>query len=137
MSVDPSSINGFAKVAPFLTNPLVLVGFVLLLFFGVHRSLIKSGVLPPISKTASAKIVRLLLHYGFVIALLLILLGFGFATWKAVTGVKPASNEQNIGVIKQNSKGAGSVNAGGVQGNVTIKQESTPAQSPPPEKPKK
>jgi hypothetical protein len=69
----------FEKIAPYLSNPLVLVGFVLLLFFGVHRTLVRSGVLPPVSKTASRGIVRLLLHYGFAIALVVIVLGFGMA----------------------------------------------------------
>jgi hypothetical protein len=71
-----SGFPSFAQIAPYLTNPLVLVGFVLLLIFGVHKALIKSNILPPVSPTASNKIVRLILHYGFAIALLVLLLGF-------------------------------------------------------------
>jgi hypothetical protein len=89
---DPTSLGEFSKVAPYLTNPLVLIGFVLLLFFGVHRVLIKSGVLVPVSRTASGKIVRLLLHYGFVVALLLILCGFGLAYFKT-KGTQPKKGD--------------------------------------------
>ncbi len=39
-------LEGFAEIAPYLTDPLVLVGFVALLAFGVHWTLIKSGVIP-------------------------------------------------------------------------------------------
>jgi hypothetical protein len=83
VAAGPTSIGEFSKVAPYLTNPLVLIGFVLLLFFGIHWELIKSGILPPVSKVASTKIVRLLLNYGFIVALLLILSGFGLAAWKS------------------------------------------------------
>jgi hypothetical protein len=55
----------------------VLVGFALLLVFGIHRTLIKAGILQPVSKAASDRNVRLLLHYGFVIAIVVIILGFG------------------------------------------------------------
>jgi len=78
-----SGFPSFAKIAPYLANPLVLIGFALLLFFGVHRALIKSKILPAVSPTASNRIVRLILHYGFVVALVLILCGFGFATYQA------------------------------------------------------
>lgn len=105
--VDPtSSIGDFAKVAPYLTNPLVLIGFALLLFFGIHRTLIKSGILPPVSKTSSSTIVRLLLHYGFIVALLLILSGFGLTAWDSylktrhgpskVTGTASAAGDGSV-----------------------------------------
>jgi hypothetical protein len=88
MAVDPTSIVDFAKVAPYLTNPLVLVGFVLLLFFGVHEALIKSRILPPVSQTASGKVVPLVLRYGFIVAVLLILLGFSLAAWNSYLKTK-------------------------------------------------
>ena len=76
-------LDVFDKIAPHLANPLVLVGFVLLLFFGIHRALIRSKILPPVSAEESGVLVRIVLGYGFVIALLIILAGFGFAAWKA------------------------------------------------------
>jgi hypothetical protein len=36
----------FAKIAPYLKNPLVLVGFGLLLVFGFYRSLVRAGTAP-------------------------------------------------------------------------------------------
>jgi len=70
-------ITSFSEIAPYLSNPLVLVGFVLLLFFGVHRTLVRSGLLPPVSQRQSSIIVKVLLRYGFIIALIVIVLGFG------------------------------------------------------------
>jgi hypothetical protein len=91
-----SGFPSFAQIAPYLTNPLVLIGFVLLLIFGVHKALIKSHILPPVSPTASNRIVRLLLHYGFVIALLLILCGFGFAAYKAYLDSRGQSGLETV-----------------------------------------
>lgn len=78
-----SEALNFAEVAPHLANPLVLVGFVLLLVFGVHRTLIRAGLLQPPSRTDSGAIVRTLLRYGFVIAIVVIVAGFGLAAWRA------------------------------------------------------
>ena len=76
------NLAGFAAIVPYLTHPLALVGYVLMLFFGIHRALIEAGIIPPLSQRAGSKVVQMLLRYGFVIALLIILLGFGlqFAT---------------------------------------------------------
>ena len=76
-------LEEFAKVAPHLANPLVLVGFVLLLVFGIHWTLIKSKILLPVPVEESSVLARIVLRYGFVIALLIIVAGFGFAAWKA------------------------------------------------------
>jgi hypothetical protein len=72
----------FEKVAPYLPNPLVLIGFLLLLFFSVHRTLVRSHILPSVTPSASSRIVQLLLKYGFVIAVLVILLGFGMSAFR-------------------------------------------------------
>lgn len=82
-------MEAFGKIAPHLANPLVLVGFVLLLFFGIHRTLIKSGILRPVSAAQSGTIVRILLRYGFVVAVLLIVAGFGLAAWQAHLAAGP------------------------------------------------
>ena len=39
-------MESFGSLAPYLKDPLVLVGFLLLLFFGILRTLIKSGIIP-------------------------------------------------------------------------------------------
>ena len=65
----------FGRIAPYLKHPLVLVGFVLLLFFGIHRQLIQSGIIPPLDPSAGSAVVLALLEYGFWIALAVVVLG--------------------------------------------------------------
>lgn len=67
----------FAIVAPYLKDPLVLIGFALFLAFLFARLLLTSGIIPPVGAGRGAQIVRLLLHYGFVLGILVVLLGFG------------------------------------------------------------
>lgn len=67
----------FASIAPYLKDPLVLVGFGMFLGFLFARRLLSSGVIPPVGAGRGARILRLLLHYGFAIGLLVVLLGFG------------------------------------------------------------
>ena len=57
-------LSAFAKIAPYLSHPLTLVGFVLLLFFGIHHQLIKSKIIPPVPRTQAPQIVKLFLTYG-------------------------------------------------------------------------
>ncbi|MCI5190249.1 MAG: hypothetical protein D3905_10755, partial [Candidatus Electrothrix sp. AS4_5] len=71
------NLTGFAKIAPYLTHPLVLVGFGLLLAYGVINQLMKSGLLSQVTKKDSGLIIRLFLRYGFWLALVLLLAGFG------------------------------------------------------------
>lgn len=40
-----SELAAFGEMASHLANPLVLIGLVLLLVFGVHRALIRSKIL--------------------------------------------------------------------------------------------
>ena len=71
------NITGFDKIAPYLTHPLVLVGFVMMLAYGIHWQLMRSGLLAQATKKDSALIIRLFLRYGFWLALVLLLAGFG------------------------------------------------------------
>jgi hypothetical protein len=75
-------ISGFSKVAPYLVNPLVLVGFCLFLFFGIHWALLKAGLLTPLSQRQSSTVIRLFLKHGFWIATIVIILGFGLQTYR-------------------------------------------------------
>ncbi|MCI5119328.1 MAG: tetratricopeptide repeat protein, partial [Candidatus Electrothrix sp. LOE1_4_5] len=68
---------GFEKIAPYLGNPLILVGFVLMLAYGIHWQLMKSGLLRQVSQKDSGLIIRLFLRYGFWLALVLLLAGVG------------------------------------------------------------
>jgi hypothetical protein len=73
-----SEIAQFEKIAPYLGNPLVVVGLCLLLFFGVHRALVKAGILAKLSQRQSSAIIRLLLKHGFAVAIITIVLGFAY-----------------------------------------------------------
>jgi tetratricopeptide (TPR) repeat protein len=77
------NITTFTAIAPHLINPFVLIGFVLLLFFGIHSQLMKSGLLRQVDQKESSAIIRIFLRYGFWLALTLIFAGFGYAAWKS------------------------------------------------------
>jgi hypothetical protein len=69
----------FEKIAPFLTDPLVLIGFSLLLVTSVFRAILSTtgrGLLPRLTRTDGAEVVFRLMRYLFWLAVLLIVLGF-------------------------------------------------------------
>jgi hypothetical protein len=74
-----TDISQFAKIAPHLVNPFVLIGFCLLLFFGVHRTLLKTGMLTALSQRQSSVVVRIILKYGFWVAIAIVIFGFAYA----------------------------------------------------------
>jgi hypothetical protein len=83
-------IAGFAKVAPYLTHPLVLVGFGLLLAYWIISQLMKSRLLRQVSQKDSSLIIRLFLRYGLWLILTLMLGGFllqfsgiGLSAWNS------------------------------------------------------
>lgn len=90
------SLAGFKDIAPYLTQPLVLVGFVLLIVFGVHRALLKAHVISPLPPRASGTVVQSFLKYGFVIALVAIVLGFALAFYQT-----PPAIDQTPPAIEQ------------------------------------
>jgi hypothetical protein len=77
-----------------------------LLLTGVYKSLIKHGILVPVSQPQSARIVRQILNQGFSIAVLIILLGFAYVFYKQQSRIDPqgvprvfapqGNNDQNI-----------------------------------------
>ena len=75
------NLAGFEKIAPHLSSPLILVGFVMMLAYGIHRQLMKSGQLTQVSKKDSGIIIQLILRYGFWLALTLLVVGLGMAGW--------------------------------------------------------
>jgi tetratricopeptide (TPR) repeat protein len=72
----------FASAAPYLTDPLVLAGFALFLFIGLLRALLKSKVMPAVRQSAAGRIALRALGYGFVLALVVVVLGFGLAYFR-------------------------------------------------------
>jgi hypothetical protein len=70
----------FVKIVPYLGYPLVLIGFALLLFFGLLHKALKKG---PRGKAAD-RIVK----YGFATALVVTVLGFATELWGNRVGAK-------------------------------------------------
>jgi hypothetical protein len=68
----------FSKIAPYLTDPFVLVGFFLLLSLSFVSLILSNGIIQPLGKGAGASILRIVLHYGFLIGLLIIALAFWY-----------------------------------------------------------
>ena len=72
------SIGEFSTFAPYLSNPLTLAGLGVFLLFSVHKTLIRSGIIPPVAKVHAPAIVKMVLSHGFWIAVILIIFGFGY-----------------------------------------------------------
>lgn len=72
----------FEKIAPSLKNPLVLAGFVLLVLILLFKTLITSRIIPPLPKRAGSDIVKKMLLLGFIVSILVIVLGFAFEFYK-------------------------------------------------------
>jgi hypothetical protein len=117
-------LSAFAKVAPYLANPLTLAGFVLFLFFTGHHLLIKSGIIPPVSRTQAPKIVKLFLSYGFAVAVLIIIGGFGLQAYQSHLETAGPS-----GSVQQDTHGAASPAVANTKGDVTITVTQPPAPS--------
>lgn len=86
------NVAWFEKIAKYLAVPLVLVGFVLMLVFGIHDKLIASGLLTQVSAGDTSEIIKLMLRYGFQLGLCVTVFGFALAAWnKFMDKVQPAS----------------------------------------------
>ena len=98
-------ISAFEHIAPFLTQPLVLVGFVLMMVFSIHKQLLKAGILPKLNQQQGSRIVGLLLRYGFILGLIIMLLGFGwkfyetYANKEVIIGKQSTETSANINQI--------------------------------------
>lgn len=68
--------ESFSKIAPYLSDPFILVGFFVFVVFLLARVLLKSGVIPPVSKMMGGQIIKQILHYGFLFGLVLLCLAF-------------------------------------------------------------
>ncbi len=100
------NIVEFKKVAPYLTHPLVLVGFGLMLAYSIHWQLMKSGLLRQASQKDSSLIIRLFLRYGFWLALVLLLAGVGLqfsdrdlSAWNSYMDKEAAAAARHLGAL--------------------------------------
>ena len=83
MEVISTDLAHFSQIAPYLANPLVLIGFCLLGLSWLYRTLLKAGILTPLSQDQSFSIVRQMLKHSFAVGILVLLLGFALAGYQA------------------------------------------------------
>lgn len=127
----------FAKVAPYLGNPLVLVGFCLLLLFGTHRALLEAGLLRQLSQKQSSTVVRLLLKYGFQVAIVTVVLGFAHAGFRYYNDVLKHSGQGSL-IQQTGASTTTGPNSPAVTGNnnkITYEQPIANVKTPPPTPP--
>lgn len=98
----------FTKVAPYLQDPLVLAGFVLFLFFGFARYIIKKGLIPTLQEKSGYRILQTILLYGFIFGLAVLGLGFGLkynelssAEQRAAIGMLGQELKANMQTVKE------------------------------------
>ena len=78
--------EGIATLLAFVSRPLVLVGVVGALFFGVLTWLIKSGIFPQLAQWDAPPLIHRMLDYGFVIGLAVVVLGFALQFYRRAGG---------------------------------------------------
>lgn len=66
----------FSKIAPYLSDPFILVGFFVFVVLLFARALLKSGIIPSVARTTGGQIIKLIIHYGFLFGLVLLCLAF-------------------------------------------------------------
>ncbi|MCP4254641.1 MAG: hypothetical protein GY775_14810 [Candidatus Scalindua sp.] len=105
--------------AEHIKDPLVLVGFTFMLLAGIITTLLKSKILH-LSKTASERILKQVLLYGFIIGIIVIVSGFVVAFIKTT---KEENVQTDSVTIKQKTEGDQSPAIDSVSGDVNITYE--------------
>jgi prepilin signal peptidase PulO-like enzyme (type II secretory pathway) len=108
----------------YLNDPLVLVGFIIMLFASILIALMKKNVFH-LSQPAAERILKLIIYSAFVLGLVIVVFSFLYALKYG-----PINSEETI--ITQETKGKQSPNiiTGTSPGNVSIEQKSSGDQSP-------
>jgi hypothetical protein len=84
-------------------------------------------VIPPIPKTEAPKVVKLFLSYGFVIAILIIVAGFGLQAYQSFLA---AAGDQTGTITTIETHGDNSPAVSGTTGNVHIEGTNQPGSKP-------
>ncbi len=102
-------MQDFSSWTEHLKHPLVLGGFIFMLFAGIVRALIKTKVLR-LSKTSSEQIIKKSLLYVFILSIFVVLLGFIIAFIKdgrndgtGETIIQKTGGEQSPAVITKDT----------------------------------
>jgi ABC-type dipeptide/oligopeptide/nickel transport system permease component len=74
-------ITQLPTLAPYLSNPVVVIGCVALALFAVYQTLLKSRLLKPLTQKQSMGFVGKILSHGFLITILVIVFGFAYAAF--------------------------------------------------------
>ena len=69
--------------AQYLKDPLVLVGFVIMLAAGIIITLLKSKIISTLARASSERLIRIVMTGVFIIGIIVVVLGLGLAFWKA------------------------------------------------------
>ena len=85
----------FSSIAPYLKDPLVLIGFFLFLAFLFTRYILKKGIIPPLPQKTGYQALKTILLYGFLIGILVITLGF-IIKYKELSGHKTSEVKDAI-----------------------------------------
>ncbi|VAW48347.1 hypothetical protein MNBD_GAMMA02-994 [hydrothermal vent metagenome] len=67
----------FSSVLPYFTDPLIWIGFILLLVFLLTRYFLNNDIITELPAWLDAELPRRVLKHGFVVGLLVIVLGIG------------------------------------------------------------
>ena len=92
-------LSGFEAVAPYLEDPLVLSGFALFLFFGALHFVVKR--LPVVTRKIAGIAVLRLVTFGFVLALAVIVLGFGLRFMEVQSDAGRVASEHRARLTEQ------------------------------------
>lgn len=83
----------FFELSKYLSDPLILVGFILFIVFGVLKILLSSGgYAPKLSKKTVSSLSNKILLYGFIVSALVVILGFGLNFTKLLVNKAEPTN---------------------------------------------
>lgn len=127
--------TGLSAWAPHLKDPLVLVGFFILLFSGIITTLLKTKALSSLT-TSSELLIGRVIRYAFVMGIIVVVLGFGLAFWKdaprgnssAPMITQTTTGGQAPAVVTQGKDAAVNIRYGETKDPEQSKQTNNPAQ---------
>jgi hypothetical protein len=118
-------ISNLTEWAKYLNNPMVLVGFVMMLFASILITLMKNNIFR-LSTLASERILQRVIYCAFALGLVIVVFSFVYALIKTDTTLSEET------MIVQETKGKQSPNiiTGTAPGKSATEQKSSGKQSP-------
>ena len=71
-------MNQYSQWIKYLNEPLVLIGFTTMLLITLFKTILKKGVVK-LSKRGVERMIHKILLYGFILALIIVMIGFGLS----------------------------------------------------------